>query len=566
MHAGEDITVIQSLLPRRFTMGRFAHQTCPRVVARLLAIAGLRCALGLGLLFFTASPLFSAEKPDKGGIIVWAVHESMPSFDLHYDTSYIVAQPIAPIFNGLVTQDVYHDGEIVADLAERWEIAEDGTQLTFFLHKGVKFHDGSDFSCADAQYSLDKLADRKRASPTYATVFEEVYASSSCPDDSTLVISLRRPAAAFMTLLSGAHAIMMKKGIAESFDRKNPKLLVGTGPFKFKSYTPGVDFQAERNPNYWKPGLPLIDGYRAVVMSDLTKIFASFRARQLAMTGIGRHLERPEAEILNRDFPDAVAAIGPRATWDNFVMNASKPPFNDRRVRKAIALATDREKMIEIAVEGWGLLGGFIGPHTPFALSLDELKQFPQFGSDMEKRRAEAKRLLAEAGYANGLEVEYQVRRGPLYERGALSRQDDLKKVGINLKIVLLDTAANRERHEKGDFQVYTAPSAVHMDDPDLYYARFTCDAPSNFGRYCNPEFDTLFDQQSRIFDVAQRAEITRQMERILLDDLPDDRGYYWKSSMGYWNRVKNWPPLLATTVYNYGKFERVWCQGSECM
>jgi ABC-type transport system substrate-binding protein len=93
-------------------------------------------------------------------------------------------------------------------------------------------------------------------------------------------------------------------------------------------------------------------------MSDPTKIFASFRARQLTMTGIGRHLERPEAEILKRDFPDAVVAIGPRATWDNFVMNVTKPPFNDLRVRKAVALATDREKMIEIAVEGWGLLGG----------------------------------------------------------------------------------------------------------------------------------------------------------------------------------------------------------------
>jgi peptide/nickel transport system substrate-binding protein len=301
-------------------------------------------------------------------------------------------------------------------------------------------------------------------------------------------------------------------------------------------------------------------------MSDLTKIFASFRARQLTMTGIGRHLERPEAEILQRDFPDAVVAVGPRATWDNFVMNVSKPPFNDVRVRKAIALSTNREKMIDIAVEGWGLLGGFIGPHTPFALPLDDLRQYPQFGSDMAKRQAEATRLVAEAGYANGLEVEYQVRRGPLYERGALSRQDDLKKVGINLKIVLLDTAANRERHEKGDFQVYTAPSSVAMDDPDLYYARFTCDAPSNFGRYCNPTFDQLFDQQSRIFEVAKRAEITRQMERILLEDVPDDRGYYWKSSMGYWNRVKHWPPLLATTVYNYGKFERVWCQGSECM
>jgi peptide/nickel transport system substrate-binding protein len=522
--------------------------------------------LTVSLYAASQAPLLAAEKVDKGGIIVWAVHESMPSFDMHWDTSYILAQPVGPIYNGLLTFDVYRNEEIVGDLAERWEIAADGQRITFYLRQGVKFHDGSDFSCADAQYSLDKLADRKRTNPTFVAVVAEVYASSSCTDDFTLVVSLKRPSAALMTLLAGGHALMMKKGIAESIDRKDPKFLVGTGPFKYKSHTPGVDFQGERNPHYWKPGLPHINGYRAVVMSDLTKIFASFRARQLTMTGIGRHLERPEAEILQRDFPDAMAAIGPRATWDNFVMNLAKPPFNDVRVRKAVALATDREKMIEIAVEGWGLLGGFIGPHTPFALPMEDLKQFPQFGVDIAKRQAEAKALLAEAGYSKGLDVELLLRRGPLYERGALSRQDDLKKVGINLKIMILDTAGIRARYEKGDFEVYTAPSAVHMDDPDLYYARLTCAAPSNYGKYCNPEFDQLFAAQSRAFDVKKRAEITRQMERILLAEVPDDRGYYWKSSMGYWNRVQNWPPLQGTTVYNFGKFEQVWCQGGLCM
>jgi ABC-type transport system substrate-binding protein len=103
-------------------------------------------------------------------------------------------------------------------------------------------------------------------------------------------------------------------------------------------------------------------------------------------------------------------------------------------------------------------------------------------------------------------------------------------------------------------------------DEPDLYYARFTCDAPSNYGKYCNPEFDKLFEEQSRVFDVEKRAEIIRKMERLLLEDLPADRGYYWKSSMGYWNRVQNWPPLLGMAVYNYGKFEPVWCQSGRYM
>ena len=523
-------------------------------------------AVVVGLVLAWQAPLDAAEQPSKGGTIVWAVHEGMPDFDIHYQGTYIAAQPIGPIYNGLLTFDVYDNEKVVGDLAERWEITEDGKHITFVLRKGVKFHDGSDFTCADAKYSLEKLADPKRASPLFVTIMENIFAGASCTDDFTLVLFLKEPSAVVLTVLAGAHAVMMKAGIAEQVDRKDPKFLVGTGPFKFKSYTPGVDFRAERNPNYWKPGVPHIDGYQAVVMSDLTKIFASFRARQLTMTGIGRHLEKPEADILKKDFPDAVVALGPRAGWDAFVMNVSKPPFNDARVRKAVALATDREKMIEIAAEGWGVPGGYIGPHTPYGLPLEELKKYPQFGEDMARRQAEAKRLLGAAGYAQGVDVEYVVRRGPMYERGALSRQDDLKKVGINIKITLLDTAAFRDRTEKGDFQAYTVLNAVNIDDPFHYYARFTCGAAANLSKYCSPEFDQLFAAQSRMFEVQKRAEITRQMEHILLRDIPDDRGFYWKSAMAYWNRVKQWPPVQGTTVYNFGKFEQVWCQDGKCM
>jgi peptide/nickel transport system substrate-binding protein len=549
-------------------MYRFSHSGSRLDNFRPIRLSVLTVMLMMVLGFnpLGQSSLFAAEAPDKGGIVVWAVHETMASFDIHYSGSYIGVQPISPIYNGLLTQDPYNKGRIVGDLAESWEVSEDGKQITFHLHKGVKFHDGSDFTCADAQYSVEKLTDKNRAQSSLVGVVKPVYKSSRCSDDYTLVLSLKRPSPAMLNVLSASRVVMMKQGIAERFDRKDTRFLVGTGPFKFKSYTPGVDFQAVRNPNYWKPGLPHIAGYRAVVMSDLTKIFAAFRAHQLTMTGIARHLERPEAKILERDFPNGVVAIGPRACWDNFVMNVTKPPFNDARVRKAVALATDRKKMIEIAVEGWGAIGGYIGPHTQWALPSEELMQYPQYGPDMEKRRAEARRLLAEAGYPNGLDVDLMLRRGPLYERGALSRQDDLKKIGINVIIGVVDTPTLRKRERASDFTVYTAPSAVSVEEPDYYYARLVCNSPSNYGKYCNPEFDKLFTVQSQTLDPEKRVEILHQMERILLKDIPDDHGYYWKSTMGYWNRLKDWPPVLGTTVYNFGRFERVWCQEGRCM
>src|SRR5438132_1512884 len=172
-------------------------------------------AVVVGLVVVLQAPLHAAEQPDRGGTIVWAVHEGMPDFDLHYQGTYIVAQPIGPIYNGLLTFDVYDHEKIVGDLAERWEVAPDGTQITFALRKGVTFHDGSAFTCADAKYSLDKLADPQRTSPALVAIMAEVFDRATCMDPLTLVMHLKRPSAAIVTLLAGAHMVMMQAGIAE---------------------------------------------------------------------------------------------------------------------------------------------------------------------------------------------------------------------------------------------------------------------------------------------------------------------------------------------------------------
>jgi len=172
-----------------------SQQGAHRPVIFCVLMLGLTVMLGLGPA--GRSPVFAADRPDKGGTVVWAVHEYMPSFDIHYETSYIAIQPLGPLYNGLLTFDVYDNGKIVGDLAERWDIAEGGTRLTFRLHKGVKFHDGSDFTCADAQYSLDRLA--KRGNPTFTSVLKDMYGSSKCTDDFTLMVSLKRPSAGFLS-------------------------------------------------------------------------------------------------------------------------------------------------------------------------------------------------------------------------------------------------------------------------------------------------------------------------------------------------------------------------------
>src|SRR5262249_50461576 len=145
----------RSLGMRIFPPQRSRSQCC---VLRHAGRSGrtLVLAVVVGLILAWQAPLHAADQPTKGGTIVWAVHEGMPDFDIHYQGTYVAAQPIGPLYNGLLTFDVYDNEKIVGDLAERWEVAPDGKQITFALRRGVKFHDGSDFTCADAKYSLEK--------------------------------------------------------------------------------------------------------------------------------------------------------------------------------------------------------------------------------------------------------------------------------------------------------------------------------------------------------------------------------------------------------------------------
>ncbi|MBI4336714.1 MAG: ABC transporter substrate-binding protein [Chloroflexi bacterium] len=505
----------------------------------------------------------------RGGTLSYAIQEDMRSFDLQdLGTSYADIQPVAPLFNGLVSYNMYDYPSIESDLAERWELGQGDTTITFFLRRGVTFHDGSPFACRDAAYSLQKLVDPKRSSMAGNFAIQDV----RCTGDYTLEVRLARPQAAILPLLASSRSIIVKEGWAQGHDQKDVAFAVGTGPFRLKSRLPGVAIEAERNPTYWKKGrdggqLPYLDGVRTLVVPDPTTIFANFRTGQLTLTGIGRNLTKSDAEALKAQYPDAVVALGPRSAWDNFVMNVRKPPFDNPKVRLAVALATDRQKMVQIAAEGWGTVGGYMMPHMPFALPQTELTQFPQFGADMEGRRAQARALLEGAGYGGGLTVEYLVRKGEPYQSAAVSRQDDLKKVGINLDLRVLDAGTMYNRAFSQDFISYTLAAAATVDDPDQVYAFFLCSSPprQNVGGYCNPKVDELYGQQSASFDPQRRVQLNREIEKLLLADIPEDRGYFWWSAMAYWGRVQNWVQVTGVTVYSFSRLEQVWCREGRC-
>jgi len=293
---------------------------------------------------------------------------------------------------------------------------------------------------------------------------------------------------------------------------------------------------------------------------------AAFRARQLSTTGLAQHLEPSVAKQIIGLFPgDAKLITAPRNAWHNIMINLQKAPWDDLRVRKAVWLVIDQWETIDTAIEGWGTPGAFLGPHLVFALPEKERNTYPFFKRDMAPRIAEAKALMAEAGFPDGFKDEILVRFGISYLKAALTAQQDLKLIGIDVEVTTIDTATIVSLRNSGEYSMMAMPSSTPFDDPDGYWARFQCDNSSNYVGYCNAEFDTLFQQQSQELDLKKRIDLTHQIERVLLADLPDHRPYYWWQATLHWDNVQSWEMKLADWTYNHDRLESTWCKEGKC-
>lgn len=510
-----------------------------------------------------ASAQQSAEKPRYGGELQFVVPSEMPSYDGHREETFGLIHPIAPHYNTLMRVDPFDKTgtKPVGDLAESWTMSKDGRTYTFKLRSGVKFHDGSIMTSKDVKASYDKIifpppgvgSSRKGA---YLGV-EAVEA----PDPQTVRFRLKWPESSFLLNVASPWNFIYKADILAKDPHWYEKNIMGTGPFLFVEHVKGSHWVGKKNPNYWDKGKPYLDGYRATFVS-------SSSAQVAAVRGERAHIQFRGFSPAERD--TLVQALGNKITvqespWDCLIMvaiNHEKKPFDDKRIRRAMSLALDRyegsKALSRIAIVKE--VAGIQVPGTPWATPPEELAKLAGYWKDINASRAEAKKLLKEAG-AENLSFTYKNRNVPMpYEPMAVWVIDQWRQVGISAKQEVVDAAAYYGVLRAGDFEVAADFQCGFIVEPDLDIYKFQSSSIShaNYSRYTDPVLDDLFVKQARAIEPEERRKLLRAFEKRLLDE----EAHYlmtlqWHRIVPHSAKVKGW--TITPSHYLNNQLDTVW-------
>ena len=355
--------------------------------------------------------------------------------------------PVMGVFNNLVIYDQHVPQNslesIVPELATRWSWSEDGTRLTFELRKDVKWHDGKPFTARDVQCTWDMLAGKSsaklRINPrrSWYNNLEEVTTNG----DYQATFVLKRAQPALLALLASGLAPVYSCHVPPRDMRSHP---IGTGPFKFVEFKPNEGMRVTRNPDYWKPGRPYLDGIEYRIIPNRSTAILAFIAGKFDMTW-PFDVSIPLLKEVKSQALQAVCERAPLNASRNLIINREVPPFGNPEIQRAMALSLDRKAFIDILDEGEGDIGGALLPPPAgvWGLPPELLKGLPGYDPEVAKSRAEARGIMEQLGYGpyNRLRVKLSVRNIPIARDPAIILSDQLKTIYIDADLDPIETA-----------------------------------------------------------------------------------------------------------------------------
>jgi peptide/nickel transport system substrate-binding protein len=419
--------------------------------------------------------------------------------------------------------DVDPASKIIPRLAKDWKISEDGLTYTFTLQQGVAFHDGTPLSAKDVVWTFNRLRDPNSGFPT-VDLYQNI-ASVEASGDLEVIFKIKQPNPFFLYDLSDNHALILKENAADP-----SKFFTGTGPFIVSNYNPEDRIELNANTKYWSKGQPRLAGVEVIFFNDDTAMSDALRGGQVDLV---MRLATPLYESLKKE-PNLTAVSIPSNKFDVVRLRSDRTPGNDPRVIQALKLATDREALFKLIQQGYGAVGrdSPIGPM--YASYYSEKTAIP--ARDVEA----AKRLLAAAGYPDGLKLE-------LHTPDTENRPD-------------LAAALKNQWAEAGiEVDIKVEPESVYYGDngwlevdlgitgwgsrpyPQFYLdVMLVCNAKWNESHFCDTEFDRLVKTAGETLDEAERVKAYQEIQRILIERGPIIVPYFSATNAAINNQFKD--------------------------
>lgn len=525
-------------------------------------------AVMLGLLSIAVVSVAWSEgrsTPRPGGILKGVLPEDLPQgFAVHETATISVVWPSMPCFSNLVLFDpakpVESAESVMGELAERWSWQDNYRNLVFFLRKNVKWHDGQPFTSKDVKFTFDVLREAKDAPARLRlNPRKDWYANIEAietPDPHTVIFHLKRPQPSLLVMLAGGYSPVYPAHVPPAEHRTR---CVGTGPFKLKEWRRGEFVEYVRNPDYFVPGRPYLDGITYFVISERGTRYAAIQAGRVDVA----FPEGPKviADQVKAAVPQMVVTPVAANVSDNLLLNTTRPPFDNPVVRRAVSAGIDRRAYVKAVHQGAAAIGASTNPapYGVWSFPARELPKLPGYG-DPREEKARARKLLAEAGYsaARPLKVEMVTRSIAWYVDFASFVVNELKLLGIDATLRQIETAQWHPTITRKEFQIAANLTGLGIDDPDpVYYENYACGSPRNYTGYCDDQITALIDRQSQELDPRKRralvGDLQRRIEETASRPIMGWRVHYYVQ----WPHVKNLVPHHS--IFNYGRMQNVW-------
>ncbi|MDQ3396304.1 MAG: ABC transporter substrate-binding protein [Deinococcota bacterium] len=512
----------------------------------------------LAIFLIALMPLGAAQ---DANVLRLATDEDWETLDPAYAAGVQTGAMVAKLFDGLMRYD-YSSTEVIPNLAESYEVSDDATVFTFTLHEGVRFHDGSELTAEDVKYSFERIVDPETASPvnwvlqdalitgTQAFIDGEAEEISGIEvvDPRTLRITLDAPYALFLFHLAMPATHVVPQAVASELGDQFSSNPVGTGPFRLAERVRDSSLSLEANEDYFA-GAPTIAGAHYRIITDPLITWQEFTVGNLDVAGV------PDAlfnEITGDPQYEAMIETTPELAVFYWALNQRFEPFQDVRVRRAIAMAIDREAILEGPYNGKDLLA-----NSPIPPGLPGYEELPGIGYDPEG----ARQLLAEAGYPDGFALTIWSSRSPTTIAVNELIQFFLSEVGINADINQVDFGTLIDAAISG-----TAPAFLlswYADYADAYNFLHPLFVASNAQRYGyeNPEVTALVEEAATEPELEDRIPLYQQANRLITEDVPV---VYLRYPVSYYAVRPGVEGILNHPIFNADKFMLVDLSASE--